>query len=83
MYVSSASAPAVFPAVHAKSESPETITNEHHLSERKMMIPVRSEREEERSQRELVESGHISVKTGHYLKCSFGNMKIWSYFRLL
>ena len=39
-------APAVFAAVRAKSESPETITNEHHLSERKMMIPVRSEREE-------------------------------------
>lgn len=37
---------AVSGAVRAKSESPETITNEQPLSERKMMKLVRSEREE-------------------------------------
>lgn len=73
--------PAVSGAVRAKSESPETITNEHPLSERKMMKLLRSEREE--SLRELVESGHISVKPGDCLKRSFGNMKIWSYSPLL
>ena len=70
--------PAVSGAVRAKSESPETITNEHPLSERKMMKLLRSE-----SLRELVESGHISVKPGDCLKCSFGNIKIWSYSPLL
>lgn len=33
--------PAVFAAVHDKSDSPETITNEHPLSERKTMILLR------------------------------------------
>ena len=37
--------PAVFAAVQDESDSPETITNEHPWSERKMMILVRPKKE--------------------------------------